>query len=62
MPEIGITVKDEIKPEELDPHFFMPNFIRPIPDAEFDADLEDEFGGEYDISKDVSLDKLFIFY
>jgi hypothetical protein len=55
MPEVGITVKDEIKPDELDPHFFMPNFIRPIPDAEFDADLEDEIGGEYDISKDVSL-------
>jgi hypothetical protein len=60
MPEVGITVKDEIKPDELDPHFFMPNFIRPIPDAEFDADLEDEIGGEYDISKDVSLKTVYI--
>lgn len=36
----------------------MPNFIRPIPEAEFDQDLEDEMGGEYDISKDVSLNPL----
>jgi hypothetical protein len=60
MPEVGITVKDEIKLDKLDPHFFMPNFIRPIPDAEFDADLEDEIGGEYDISKDVSLKTVYI--
>lgn len=54
LPEIGITSNDEIKPEELDPHFFLPNFLRPIPEVEFDPDLEDEIGGEYDISKDVS--------
>ena len=54
MPEVGVTNRDEIRPEELDPHFYMPNFIRPIPEAEFDPDLDDEIGGEYDISKDVS--------
>ena len=55
MPEIGITIGDEIKPEELEPHFFYPNFIRPVPEAEFDPELEEDVSGEYDISKDVSL-------
>ena len=54
MPEIGITLNDEVKPDEFDPHFFYPNFIRPIPEAEFDPELDDEPNGEYDISKDVS--------
>jgi hypothetical protein len=54
MPEVGIKANDDIKPEELDPHFFAPNFIRPVPEAEFDPDMDDEMNAEYDISKDVS--------
>lgn len=54
MPEIGIKANDEIRPEELDPHFFCPNFIRPVPEAEFDPEMDDELNAEYDVSKDVS--------
>lgn len=53
MPEIGITTHDELRPEELDPHFFEPNFIRPVPTAEYDPDFDDELSADYDISKDA---------
>jgi len=53
MPEIGITINDELKPEELEPHFFSPNFIRPVPTAEFDPEFDEDLDAEYDISKDA---------
>jgi hypothetical protein len=51
MPDIGITKNDEIEPEEVEPHFFLPNFIRPLPEADDDPELdEDILGAEYDVS------------
>ena len=38
-PPFGITV-DQLKPEELEPRAFYPNFMRPFPEEEEDDDLE----------------------
>jgi len=52
IPEVGVSLGSDIDPEELEPHFFVPTFLRPLPEAEDDP----EFGSDvpYDISNDVS--------
>ena len=37
---------------ELEPHFFIPNFLRPVPEAEDDPEIDSE--SPYDFSNDVS--------
>ena len=39
IPEQGVASTDEIDEEELMPHYFVPNFIRPVPEADEDPDL-----------------------
>ena len=55
VPEIGVNKADQIDMDELMPNYFVPNFVRPIPEAEDDPELDDLDGPEYDISQDVSL-------
>jgi len=52
VPNRGIEIADDIDLEELEPHFFTPNFLRPVPTAE--EDPEDGSSLSYDISNDVS--------
>jgi hypothetical protein len=52
VPHRGIEIADDIDLEELEPHFFTPNFLRPVPTAE--EDPEDGSSLPYDISNDVS--------
>ena len=54
VPEIGVNKADQIDMDELQPNYFVPNFVRPIPEAEDDPELDDLDGPEYDISQDVS--------
>ena len=40
--------------DELAPHYFVPNFVRPLPEAEEDPDLDAPEGVlEHDISDDA---------
>ncbi len=52
IPEIGVSHGNEIDPEELEPHFFIPNFLRPVPEAEDDPEIDSD--SAYDVSNDVS--------
>ena len=46
----------EIDLEEMQPHYFVPNFVRPMPEAEEDPDLDAPEGiFEHDIADDVSI-------
>ena len=54
IPEIGINKADQLDADELLPNYFVPNFVRPIPEADEDPELDDIDGPEYDISQDVS--------
>ena len=54
IPEIGINKADQLDSDELLPNYFVPNFVRPIPEADEDPELDDLDGPEYDISQDVS--------
>ena len=50
----------EIDLEEMQPHYFVPNFVRPMPEAEEDPDLDAPEGiFEHDIADDVSIVQLF---
>ena len=45
----------EIDLDEMQPHYFVPNFVRPMPEAEEDPDLDAPEGiFEHDIAEDVS--------
>jgi len=50
-PEHGVTNGSDIDPAELEPHYFTPNFLRPMPEAEDDPELDSE--SLYDVSNDV---------
>jgi len=52
MPEIGIDRPSELMQDELMPHYFVPNFVRPIPEIDDDLESDDPNGGMYDISED----------
>lgn len=55
VPEIGVISGKDIDLEEMEPHYFVPNFARPIPEAEEDPDLDAPEGTlDHDISDDVS--------
>jgi len=55
VPEIGVITSKDIDLEELEPHYFVRNFARPMPEAEEDPDLDAPEGAlEYDIAQDVS--------
>ena len=57
-PEIGVVQPGELVEDEMLPNYFVPNFVRPIPEAEEGDDLEDDpLSGDYDISQDVSAAK-----
>jgi hypothetical protein len=53
IPEIGINKADQLDADELLPNYFVPNFVRPIPEADEDPELDDLDGPEYDISQDA---------
>ena len=54
VPEIGVITSRDIDPEEMAPHYFVPNFARPMPEAEFDPDLDAPEGSlEHDITDDA---------
>ena len=56
VPEIGVITSRDIDLEELEPHYFVPNFARPMPEAEEDPDLDAPAGVmEHDITDDVSV-------
>jgi hypothetical protein len=48
----GISQATDIDPEELEPHYFIPNFLRPMPEGEDDPEIDSET--PYDVSNDVS--------
>jgi len=50
-PRHGVSSATDIDPQELEPHYFTPNFLRPLPEAEEDPELESET--PYDVSNDV---------
>eukprot|EP00353_Schmidingerella_taraikaensis_P005378 CAMPEP_0185571458 /NCGR_PEP_ID=MMETSP0434-20130131/3505_1 /TAXON_ID=626734 ORGANISM="Favella taraikaensis, Strain Fe Narragansett Bay" /NCGR_SAMPLE_ID=MMETSP0434 /ASSEMBLY_ACC=CAM_ASM_000379 /LENGTH=132 /DNA_ID=CAMNT_0028186905 /DNA_START=537 /DNA_END=936 /DNA_ORIENTATION=+ len=53
LPEIGPITSRDMDIEELAPHFFVPNFVRPMPEAEEDPDLDAPEGVlEHDIADD----------
>jgi hypothetical protein len=52
MPEIGIDRPSELIQDELMPNYFVPNFVRPIPEIDDDPEDDDPNGGMYDISED----------
>ena len=57
IPDIGVIDAKELMQDELQPNYFVPNFIRPIPEAEEEPDLEeDPLSNDYDISQDVSIE------
>mmetsp|Transcript_17824 Transcript_17824/g.24691 ORF Transcript_17824/g.24691 Transcript_17824/m.24691 type:complete len:317 (+) Transcript_17824:294-1244(+) len=49
VPDVGIT-PDDLTEEELQPMYFVPNFIRPLPEEEID---ENANADEYEISQDA---------
>ena len=51
VPERGVDLADYIDLEELEPNYFTPNFLRPVPTAE--EDPEEGSSVPYDISNDV---------
>ena len=51
-PMHGISQATDIDPEELEPHYFIPNFLRPMPEGEDDPEIDSET--PYDVSNDVS--------
>jgi hypothetical protein len=52
IPEVGVSNGSDIDPVELEPHFFIPNFLRPVPEAEDDPEIDSDL--PYDVSNDVS--------
>ena len=64
-PEIGVINSSEISTDELLPHYFVPNFCRPLPEADDDIDIDEDISDEEekrDISKDVSDNFYFLTY
>jgi hypothetical protein len=47
----GVSSVNDIDPQELEPHYFTPNFLRPMPEAEEDPEIDSE--RTYDVSNDV---------
>ena len=56
IPEIGVIKSDEINEDELLPHYFVPNFCRPLPDVDDDLDLDEEEKIDEDLGRDISQD------
>ena len=55
VPEIGVITSRDVDLEEMAPHYFVPNFCRPMPEAEDDPDLDAPEGIlDHDIAEDVS--------
>jgi hypothetical protein len=50
---VGVSHGTDIDPSELEPHFFIPNFLRPVPEAEDDPEIDSD--SPYDVSGDVSI-------
>lgn len=50
IPRHGVCSAADICQEELQSHYFTPNFLRPLPEAEDDPDLD---GSVYDFSQDA---------
>ena len=44
-PEAGIT-QENLDEDELYPHYFVPNFLRPLPEEEVDDDEENPLGND----------------
>ena len=38
VPDRGVQISDDLDLEELEPHYFTPNFLRPVPTAEEDPE------------------------
>jgi len=38
VPDRGVQTSDDLDLEELEPHYFTPNFLRPVPTAEEDPE------------------------
>jgi len=57
-----VTTVNDFELEEREPHYFVPNFLRPAPCAEFDPDLNDDPQVDYDSlpPADVSQDALYL--
>ena len=53
IPNEGISDPEDIHDDELLPHYFVPDFIRPVPEAEEDPEIVDDELREYDISSDA---------
>lgn len=51
-PEHGVSKGSDVDPTELEPHYFRPEFLRPMPEAEDDPEFDKD--GSYDVSSDVS--------
>ena len=49
VPEIGVVQPNELIEDEMLPNYFVPNFVRPIPEPEEGDDLDDD-SAEYDVS------------
>ena len=50
-PRKGVSSVNDIDPQELEPHYFTPYFLRPISEAEEDPEIDSE--RTYDVSNDV---------
>lgn len=48
---MGVSHGTDIDPSELEPHFFIPNFLRPVPEAEDDPEIDSD--SPYDVSGDA---------
>lgn len=54
VPETGVNSADDFYENELEPHFFVPNFLRPLPEAENEAALDAEDGlKRYNVASDA---------
>ena len=55
-PRKGVSSVNDIDPQELEPHYFTSNFLRPMPEAEEDPEIDSE--RTYDVSNDVCFNPL----
>lgn len=53
VPEIGVLSSRDIDLDEMGAHYFVPNFIRPMPEAEEDPDFDSDGMLEHDIADDA---------
>ena len=52
-PKHGISSASDIDPSELQANYFTPNFLRPMPEAEDDPELDNDANTQYDVSNDA---------